>query len=171
MSDLLGFAHSPRVARVLLVSLLMSCVAPLAGCIVPVELTPQRTVANSRPSIITSEVDPPQGQNVVHALSDLFSFSVVADDADIDDPLNARLFRTAADGKSRVALYDILLSPSDAGDPQRRSGTFIARPYCQTLKLNGSEYVSIRVSDSVFPNQDDQTPGLFDDVYWVLQCQ
>lgn len=151
---------------------LFAVVAAEAGCIVPVELSPQRVVANSRPQIITTEVMPPQGQDVVHTKDDAFPFTIVAEDVDIDDTLSMRLFRTSSDGKSRIRLDDELLTASDTSDPVRRRGSFVAQKWCQVLNLNGSEYVSVRVSDNTFANfQDDQTPGLFDDIFWVLRCQ
>lgn len=82
------------VARGLLQYAAMSLAfGTLAGCIVPVPLERQTTQPDSPPEIITGLAKPAAWSQVEIQASDSVEFSFPVDDADLEDVLNARLFR------------------------------------------------------------------------------
>jgi hypothetical protein len=145
---------------------MLSAIATLPGCIVPVPITSQPTPADNPPVILWQEASPAFGP-IAHQAADMFDLVFPVTDADIDDVLVARMFRN---GTSILVLDGIVVPDSD---PQQRTVTFPPDKYCLLLNESGGEQVFLFavVADRPFSDSStDNTAGLTDSNYWVLTC-
>jgi hypothetical protein len=150
---------------------MLSAIATLPGCIIPVPIKSQPTPPLSQPVILWQDAAPRFGA-ITHQATDMdaFELSFPVDDADLDDQIVARLFR---DGTS-VKIFDAQGLPAfDGSDPERRTVTFGPEPFCLALgaSMGATVYLYVVVSDRPFSDsQSDNTAGLTDSSYWVLTC-
>jgi hypothetical protein len=157
------------VARGLLQYAAMSLAfGTLGGCIVPVPLERQPTQADSPPEIVTSLAKPAEYSLVEIQTSDSVEFSFPVDDADLEDTLNARLFRE--DNGTKIDEDDNLFA--DQSNPARRTAMF-TNTYCLLFNLTGNATVPIFaiVTDRPFPDGDtEKVTGESASISWILKC-
>lgn len=169
-----GFSYLRKIralAHGVLFSFAMASSSTLAGCVIPVPLEPQPPMDDKPPIIAKTEADPPFG--VLHPpVGTRFSFTVRADDDDIDDQLFGNLFRSNTPNDPLVSISPINLSPAgDAAHPTRRIGESPKQDWCGALSITGSTMITVIVSDLAFQPGTDQTEGKTDRAVWVLTCQ
>lgn len=156
-------------------SLLAGLLIYAIGCVVPTPLEQEGDPpANHSPVIVSGEPDFASGPYTPFHADDVWNFEVTADDPDVDDTLEARLYRL--DGARLLPVPSpIFLTAPDADHLTRRSGQFFGTAYCEfSGAMPQQEYLFyVYVSDLPFPasgSPGELRDGHYDYKYWVVRC-
>lgn len=163
-----------RPARKMLhTSLIGSLVVFAVGCVIPTPLDEAPVGSNHKPEIVSGTPAFLGGTVLVDPYDATLTFSVKADDLDLGDSLEARLYRL--DGSSFVLVQSITLVTVNSNNLSERSGDFTAQ-FCSAGNLaHGQQFnLFIFVSDIGFPKSNDPrdlAPEHSDSRNWVLTCK
>lgn len=145
------------------------------GCVVPTPLEQEGDPpANQSPVIVSGEPDFAAGPYTPFHADDVWNFEVTADDPDLNDTLEARLYRL--DGSKLLPVPSpIFLAAADPSQLARRSGQFFGTAYCEFSGAMPQQqyFFYVYVSDLPFPasgSPSELRDGHYDYKYWVVRC-
>jgi hypothetical protein len=160
----------------LFMTTMLSAIATLPGCIVPVDIRNQPQGADSPPVILDSGATPPFDEVVNMQVNGMpFDLTFYVDDTDLDDTIYSRLFRSVSGTNVLIQDHSPLPFATDATDKARRQATFGPNAYCSLLGISAGNQVILTalVTDRPFldDTSDELNPGqLSDSRNWTLQC-
>lgn len=167
--QLIDITGISRLAR----GLLLAC-PMLAACVVPKSLSEQPDPPLHRPVFVAEQVQPPFGRLGPFDDSFEIELKVVAEDPNLDEKLEVRLFTRVPGGSMRTLDYTgnsarlDFPTLADPRFPTRRTGRVQPLKYC---RLFGPADLYVIVGDSDWDAlKPDLNKGLTDENHWELNC-